>query len=580
MIVLQNKPIIRRNAVTNHNLPDDLHPVLARIYASRNITQADELDNSLDQLLSPADIMGIDQAVSLLLQALTQQKRIMIVADYDADGATSCAVAVKGLRLLGFTHVSYIVPDRFHLGYGLTPEIVELVIPEKPDLIITVDNGIASVDGVVAARDHGISVLITDHHLPGPVLPDADVIINTNQAGDKFASKNLAGVGTIFYVLLALRTRLRENHWFQENEMKEPNLAELLDLVAVGTVADLVPLDHNNRIMVAQGLARINQGKCCEGIKALAAVSGHACPTLSATDLGFFLAPRLNAAGRLQNMQLGIECLITDDAANAGRIATELDELNQQRRDIQFEMQKQATLAVEALDLAPSNLPKALCLFNDSWHQGVIGLVASRLKDQLHRPIIAFAPGGNGSIKGSARSIPGLHIRDALDRVASKHPDLLSKFGGHAMAAGLTIAEDRFEAFKNAFYDEVDLLLDDEHLRQTVISDGELDETSFAMAFAELLRGSGPWGQAFPEPVFDGSFEVIGQRIVGDKHLKMQLRPLAGITEVDAIAFNFAPDGMLPDWQAIRVAYKLDINEFRGRRNLQLIINHAEALTA
>ena len=578
-MALADKNIVRRSQRSGHALPSGLHPVLTRIYLARDLTQAEELDNSFEQLLAPDLLAGIENAVALLIAALENRQKIVIIADYDTDGATSCALAVTALRRLGADQVSYLVPDRFNYGYGLTPEIVKLALAKKPDLLVTVDNGIASIDGVNTAQEHGVKVLITDHHLPGAQLPGAAAIVNPNQPGDSFPSKNLAGVGVIFYVMLALRKRLREAGWFKSKNIDEPNFASLLDLVALGTVADLVPLDHNNRILVAQGLARINQGQCIPGIRALCQISKREIGSLSASDLGFSLAPRLNAAGRLKDMTLGVECLLSSDDNEALGIARQLDQLNQERRLIQDDMQQQANQAINKLNVKTTNLPGALCLFDESWHQGVIGLVASRIKDQVHRPVIAFAPGGEGIVKGSARSIPGLHIRDTLDSIASSYPEMLHKFGGHAMAAGLTLKTEYLEDFEKIFVKEVNQRLAKEDLEHNILSDGELEASAFDLEFAEILRKSGPWGQAFPEPVFDGQFEVINQRVVGDRHLKMVLRPEKGRNPVDAIAFNLAPEGRAPDWQIVRAAYKLDVNEYRGRRSLQLVIDYLEPMS-
>jgi single-stranded-DNA-specific exonuclease len=569
----QIKP--RRLDPNADRLPETLHPVLKRIYLARQVQSMDELDYSLARLLRPDDLCGIDDAVSILVDVLDQDRRILIVADFDADGATSCAVAMRGLRMLGANDVRYIVPDRVTHGYGLTPEIVEEAAAQEPYLIITVDNGISSIAGVELAKRKGIRVLITDHHLAGDQLPQADAIVNPNQPGDNFASKALAGVGVIFYVLLALRTRLRDNEWFAQRDIPDPNLAQLLDLVALGTVADLVPLDSNNRLLVAQGLARINAGHSVEGIKALLDLAGRNPGRLSTSDLGFFIAPRLNAAGRLEDMSLGIECLLTDSADVAYQLATELDRINRERRTIQQEMQDQALLAVADLDIEDEGLPKGLCLFNEDWHQGVVGLVASKVKEQHHRPVVAMAPAGNEEIKGSARSIPGLHIRDTLDAIATRHPSLLQKFGGHAMAAGLSIQAKDLDAFRRAFDQEVDRLLSDDDLDQQISTDGSLSSDELAIDFAEQLRAAGPWGQAFPEPVFEGVFRVVSSRVVGDKHVKMRVADSGG-REIDAIAFNQAIDGDAPDWQTIRMAYRLDVNEFRGTRSAQLVVEYME----
>ncbi len=556
-------------------LPNDLHPVLKRIYQARNVRSEEELDQSLKGLLNPDGLLGISEAVQLLTEALEQQKHILIVADFDADGATSCAVAVRALRSMGAKHISYLVPDRVTHGYGLTPEIVEEAVRLSPDLIITVDNGISSCAGVAAAKKKNIQVLVTDHHLPGDELPAADAIVNPNQPGDTFASKMLAGVGVIFYVMMALRAHLRDIGWFEQKGIPEPNLAQQLDLVALGTVADLVPLDRNNRVLVAQGLARINSGQSVAGIQALIDLAGKKRGQLTASDLGFFVAPRLNAAGRLEDMSLGIECLLSDSPDSASRLGAELDRINRERRNIQSDMQEQAMQAVQELHLDQDGLPIGLCLFNESWHQGVVGLVASKVKEHHHRPVVALAPAGNGEIKGSARSIPGLHIRDTLDALAARHPDLLQKFGGHAMAAGLTIKADNLDAFSQAFNEEVSRLLSEDDLSQRVLTDGILGADELAMNFAERLRAAGPWGQGFPEPVFEGSFNIIASRVVGSNHVKMQLREPSG-KELDAIAFNQAQDGEAPGWSEIRAAYRLDINEFRGTRSVQLVIEHME----
>jgi len=570
------KLISRRPPGESGNLPADLHPVLQRIYLARHVTTAQELEQSLDQLIPPAQLKGIDQASALLADALRRQRRILIVADFDADGATSCALALRALRSLGARDVRYLVPNRFEYGYGLTPEIVALALQQSPELIITVDNGISSLEGVAEARRHGIDVLVTDHHLPGAALPMATVIVNPNQPNDSFPSKNLAGVGVIFYVMLALRAHLRESGWFAQQNIPEPNLARLLDLVALGTVADVVPLDVNNRILVAQGLKRIDQGNPCAGIAALLRVAGRSPQRVTAMDLGYVVGPRLNAAGRLTDMSLGIECLLTDDPAPAQDMAGKLDALNRERRTIEATMQEQALAAIASLHLDMATLPRGLCLFDESWHQGVIGLVAARIKEHTHRPVIAFAPVSDSEIKGSARSVPGLHIRDALDAVAARHPHLLSRFGGHAMAAGLTLLRAHLEAFREAFDEEVSRHLSDSDLQGKIISDGELTGEELSLPVAELLRAAGPWGQGFPEPVFDGCFDVVSQRVVGEKHLKLTLRAPHHAKALEAIAFNSVREGQAVTYSRIRTAYKLDVNEYQGYRSLQLIIEHME----
>ena len=570
------KIICRRPVSGNAGDLAGLHPVLQRIYLARQVSSARELEQTLDRLIPPERLGQIEKAAALLADALERQRHILIVADFDADGATSCALAVRALRDMGARNVGYIVPNRFEYGYGLTPEIVALAAQQNPDLIITVDNGISSVDGVREARRRGIDVLVTDHHLPGEMLPAADVIVNPNQSGDTFPSKNLAGVGVIFYVMLALRAHLREKGWFARHAVAEPNLAKLLDLVALGTVADVVPLDYNNRILVSQGLLRINQGGACPGIEALLRVAGRAPQRVTAMDLGYLVGPRLNAAGRLTDMSLGIECLLAHDAGSARAMAEKLDALNHERRAIEARMQQQALAAVESLHLDMAALPRGLCLFDESWHQGVVGLVASRIKEHTHRPVIAFAQVSDNEIKGSARSVPGLHIRDALDAIAARHPEMLSRFGGHAMAAGLTLQRAHLEAFRRAFDEEVSRHLSDDDLQGKIISDGELAAEELSLPLAELLRAAGPWGQGFPQPLFDGWFDVLSQRVVGEKHLKLSLRSGRHAQAVDAIAFNSVRNGKPATYSRIHAAFRLDVNEYQGYRSLQLIIEHMD----
>ncbi|HFD12976.1 MAG TPA: single-stranded-DNA-specific exonuclease RecJ [Crenotrichaceae bacterium] len=576
------KVIARREPVANrHALPDDLHPVLARIYAARELESSQALENRLKLLLPATKLKGIDAAVKLLLQALQAQWRILIVADFDTDGATSCAVAVRALRMLGFQYVDYVVPRRFDSGYGLTPELISADDTPSADLIITVDNGISSIRGVAFAKESGIRVLITDHHIQGEELPDADAIVNPNQNGDEFPSKNLAGVGVIFYVMLAFRSYLREQGWFSSQNTREPNLGQLLDLVALGTVADLVPLDHNNRILVAQGLARIRSGIGCAGIYALLASSGRQFERVIASDMGYAVAPRLNAAGRLDDMSLGIECLLSDNLSEANEIAGRLDAMNLERRKIEAEMRIDALRDLDQLqlDTESSELPFGIVLYNEKWHQGVVGVIASRIKEIHHRPVVIFAPGQAGEIKGSARSVAGLQIRDVISRIDAQHPGLISKFGGHAMAAGLSMDVDGFELFRDEFDQQVRQLLSVDDLKSVVWSDGELHEHDLDMPLAEVLRSAGPWGQGFPEPVFDGVFQLISRRVVGEKHLKLLLK-IPGTNEklVDAIAFN-TDDSVLPVGATkARLAYRLDINQFRGQTSVQMVALHIEAL--
>jgi single-stranded-DNA-specific exonuclease len=586
---MDSKRRIVRRPTAAAQLSSGLHPVLTRLYAARAVRHPGELDLSFERLLPPAALKHMDAAVALLAESIRAGQRILIVADFDADGATSCALAVRALRSMGAHDVRYVVPNRFEYGYGLTPEIVAVAAQQQPHLLITVDNGISSVDGVRAAKAHGMHVLITDHHLPGAELPAADAIVNPNQPGDNFPSKNLAGVGVIFYVMLALRAQLRASGWFVEKNIPEPNLARLLDLVALGTVADVVPLDHNNRILVAQGLKRINaslplpagegrgEGQATQdctsspGIRALLEVAGRKPGQLTASDLGFVVAPRLNAAGRLTDMSLGIECLLTENEAAAFEMAKQLDTLNRERRSIEAGMQEQALAALDQLHL-DGNLPHGLCLFDESWHQGVIGILASRIKDRVHRPVIAFAKASDTEIKGSARSVPGLHIRDALDAVAARHPGLLNKFGGHAMAAGLSLPRANFETFRAAFAEEVARHLSADDLTGKVLTDGELLAEDLTMELAQSLRAAGPWGQGFPEPLFDGHFEVLGSRVVGEKHLRLTLRQPQG-RNIEAIAFNrAAPQPSVGT--RVEAAYRLDINSYQGNQTLQLVIEY------
>ena len=549
-----------------------LHPLLARLYAARGVQAADELDTALKRLLPPAALRGSAEAAELLADAIEAGARMVIVADYDCDGATACAVGVRALRAFG-ADVHYLVPDRATLGYGLTPPMVELAARLEPDLLITVDNGIASVDGVAAARTHGMATLITDHHLPGEQLPAADVIVNPNQPGCDFPSKALAGVGVMFYVMLALRAELRERGAFAGRD--EPNLAELLDLVALGTVADVVRLDHNNRILVAQGLARMRAGRMQPGVRALFAVAGRDFARAGSSDLGFLLGPRLNAAGRLADMSLGIECLISDDAARVMNIAQELDRLNRERRSIEAGMQQDALARLADFDAGRN---ASIALFEPDWHQGVVGIVAGRIKDRAHRPTIAFARAGNGELKGSGRSIEGLHLRDALDLLTKRHPNLVLRFGGHAMAAGLAIAEDDFAGFSAAFEDVIAELLDPAARERRIDTDGGLESGYFSLDAVRMVDAE-IWGQGFPAPLFDDVFRVENQRLLKDRHLKLTLSR-AGARH-DAIRFNHIDEsgraGEAAATAQIRAAYRLGINEFRGVSSVQLLLEHFEA---
>lgn len=556
--------------------------LLERIYAARGITQESELHKTLQTLLPFNTLIDIDKACLRLEQALRNQERILIIGDFDADGATSTALAISALKTMGATQIEFLVPNRFEFGYGLTPGIVEVAHRWKPHLIITVDNGIASIEGVEAANACGIDVLVTDHHLPAESLPKACAIVNPNQPEDPFPSKSIAGVGVIFYVMLALRRHLINVNWFESQGINEPNMAQFLDLVALGTVADVVALDQNNRIMVSQGLARIRQGHCRPGIKALIEISGRHCARLRENDLGFAIAPRLNAAGRLDDMSLGIECLLAENPGKAQALAAQLDELNQERRAIESEMKEQAILAIDQLmrkmDSA-GQLPIALCMLDESWHQGVIGILAGRLKERYFRPVIAFAQVSPDEIKGSARSVPGLNIRDAIAAVDKDNPGLITKFGGHAMAAGLSMKPEAFKLFQKAFTQEVSNHLDLSQCEGVLFTDGPLKAHELSLETASLLQQAGPWGQLFPEPCFDNVFEILEQRIVGQNHLKLSLIHPEGGEVINAIAFNID----LKRWpnhraKKARVVYKLDINYYQGKSSLQLMVEGIEAL--
>ena len=568
---------IKRITSTKENITN-LSSVLNRVYANRNVQSDKELNYSMSQLLPYDELKGISEAATLISESIKNQSKIVIVGDFDVDGATSTTVAVKALRSMGAAEVDFLVPNRFKFGYGLTPEIVDVAVEQfNPNVIITVDNGISSLEGVKAAKAHNLTVIITDHHLPAATLPIADAIVNPNQPDCHFQSKMLAGVGVIFYVMLAVRALLREQNWFTELNSTEPNLAELLDLVALGTVADVVPLDYNNRILVAQGLARVRSGKVCAGIKALIDVAGRESSRLIASDFGFAIAPRLNAAGRLDDMSLGINCLLSESIAEAHNIAQQLDEINYARRDIEADMKQQAMTILDGMHLDENkNLPFGLCLFDEGFHEGVVGIIASRIKDQWNRPVIVFAKAADGLLKGSGRSIKGLHLRDALDSVATKYPQLISKFGGHAMAAGLTIAESDYALFTHSFDEEVRCHLNEADLQGVILSDGALLESEFSMTTAEELRYAGPWGQTFQEPVFDGEFIVLSKRIVAEKHLKLSLQPVDSNLEIDAIAFNVTDEEWPAQVKQAKVAYRLDVNVFRGNKNLQLMVDHIE----
>lgn len=569
--------IIRRNIPSVNEADFGAYPpILKRIYAGRNIQSKKSLDYSLIQLLPTQLLSGIDLATQLLANAIQQQQKLLIVADFDVDGATSCTLAVRALKKLGAKYVDYIVPNRFEYGYGLTPEIVDLLSVKQPDVIITVDNGISSIDGVKAAKDKGYQVVVTDHHLPGEQLPDADAIINPNLPDDNFPSKCIAGVGVIFYVMLALRTTLRELNWFSKMGIEQPNMAHFLDLVALGTVADVVSLDHNNRIMVEQGIRRIRADACGEGIKALIQIAGKNQADLTTSDLGFALAPRLNAAGRLEDMSQGIECLLTDQSQKAIQLARQLDRLNKERKSIESDMKYQAYEIMSTLSEQQQQDQFGICLYNSEWHQGVIGILASRIKEKHHRPVFIFAPQDETMLKGSGRSIAAIHLKDILDQITREHPALIEKFGGHAMAAGMTIKQENYPQFSTLFNAAVEQQIDQAHLRNVVETDGELQPDEITINIAELLRKAGPWGQGFPEPLFDGCFNITEHKVVGEKHLKMTLQHPDHALQINAIAFNVSEQLDHVNNGLANFVYRLDINEYKGYKNPQLIIEHFE----
>lgn len=559
-------------------LREDQWPlVLRRVYAARGIRSVAELDLRLKHLLPPQTLSGIDAAADLLVDAIEHDRSMLVVGDFDADGATGTAVAVRGLRLLGASKVAYRVPNRFLHGYGLSPELVAEIAPQAPHLLITVDSGINCVAGVAAARDAGMQVLVTDHHLPGPAIPPAHAIVNPNQHGDGFPSKCLAGVGVIFYTLLATRAALRARGWFNE-ERKEPDLSVLLDLVALGTVADLVPLDRNNRALVRAGLARMQQGEAHAGIQALITASGREARRLSAVDLGFALGPRINAAGRLEDMAIGIECLLCDDPAKATELATRLSHINSERQGVQEDMVTQALQLLVGLEAEPERLPRVLCLFEPDWHQGVVGLVASKIKERLHRPVFAFAPDSNDpdQLKGSARSIPGVHLRDLLADLDALHPGLMTRFGGHAMAAGLTLARDRFETFRDAMGALALKRIDASQLGAVIETDGPLVPSELTLDTALALVQGGPFGQGFPEPLFDGEFDITESSVMAEKHLSLQLTDPRTQRRFRAVWFS-GYQGRLPRgvW---RLVYQPIADEWRGETRFRLMIRHGEAL--
>mgnify|MGYP001347693629 FL=1 len=569
-------PIVRRE-VTGASLSSDLHPVIDRIYRGRNIANLDDLENGLKGLTHFNVLKGMPQAAQILANAVVQNKRIIIVGDFDADGATSTSVCILALRAMGYQNVDFLVPNRFDFGYGLSVPIVDEAAKQRAEVIVTVDNGISCIDGVTHAKSLGMQVVVTDHHLPGDVLPPADAIVNPNQPGCEFPSKNLAGVGVAFYIMLALKAELQQQGHFERAGLAPPNLASLLDIVAVGTVADVVVLDKNNRILVHQGLQRIRAGKCRPGIKALVEVANRDCAHLTSTDLGFVVGPRLNAAGRLDDMSQGIACLLEDETIQARMIAAELDALNKERREIETGMKAQAEIVLEQMALDEGDMPSALVVYREDFHQGVIGIVAGRLKEKYLKPVIAFAHQDDEIIKGSARSIPGVHIRDVLDEVNTRYPGVIEKFGGHAMAAGLSLPVAKLQDFERAFVDIARAHMAKLDGNHALLSDGDLSSKELCLPFAHLLRQAGPFGQGFESPLFDGEFALLDQRLVGQKHLKMVLKS-DGANEVDAIAFNVDlkswPNAMV---KRVHIAYRLDINVFRGQETVQLIVEQIEA---
>lgn len=572
--------VVQRQLTGDLSEQDVASPLMHRIFAAREIDHADDLSCELKDLHPISGLKDIHKAVDVLMDALTREETIVIVGDFDADGATATTVAVKSLRMMGFKNVHYLVPNRFEFGYGLTPEIVDQAQQFKPNLIITVDNGISSFDGVERAKSLNYRVIITDHHLPAKSLPNADAIVNPNQRDCSFPSKNLAGVGVVFYLMLALKSRLQQQGYFQQQQIPIPNLTCLLDLVALGTVADVVPLDKNNRILVEQGLRRMRSKQCCIGIQALFRVAGRTINKAVSSDLGFSCGPRLNAAGRLDDMSVGIETLLTDDEQYATEMASALDTLNHERRDIENNMKGEALQLLEhafsSLD-AKVDLPVIFCLYKEGWHQGVIGILAARIRERYHRPAIIFAPADKGIIKGSARSITGLHIRDMLDRVATENPQLIDKFGGHAMAAGLSMEEEKLPQFIDAISLVIKESVDPFIFEEKLFSDGRLKRDEFNLQTADQLRFAAPWGQHFPAPVFDNQFEIIQKRILKNAHVKLILRLLianqATATTVDAIAFNVDLDAWPEQGTVVHLLYRLDVNEFRGVSSVQLMVD-------
>ena len=570
------RTIRRRSEASVDALPTDLHPLLRRLYAARGVASAAELDLGLSQLIPISHLGGVAQAVELLCRHFERRSRILVIGDFDADGATSTALVVRQLTRLGFRDVGFLVPNRFRFGYGLTPEIVRLAAEQQPGLIVTVDNGVSSHAGVEEAHRLGIETLITDHHLAGDSLPRAAVIVNPNAPGEPFPSKALAGVGVAFYVMAALTREMQARGLCAG----APPVADLLDLVALGTIADLVPLDRNNRVLVHQGLRRIRAGRCSAGVRALLESANRTCAQVVPADLGFQIGPRLNAAGRLDDMTVGVQCLLTDDEHAARSLAARLAQLNQDRKELELQMQQEAMFAIEEMRAEDPSLPLGLCLFDESWHQGIVGLVASRVKDRVHRPVIALARADSTTLKGSARSVSHVHIRDVLDAIATRHPGLIEKFGGHAMAAGLTLPAAGLEQFRSAFDEEVRRWMTTEDATGVVHSDGVLPGEALTITVARLLRDAGPWGQAFPEPLFDGHFNVRSIRVLGERHLRLEVQEGDG-PGCEAIAFRHFDHDDAPQVKPnsrVELAYRLDLNQWNGTERLQLVVEHLRVI--
>ena len=556
------------------NLPmlEGYSSLLQRIVSSRGVTDVSMLSSALSDLQPVSSLMGVGDATARLQEALEQQQRVLIVGDFDADGATATALSVRALRSFGFESTDYIVPNRFEYGYGLTPEIIDVAEPYAPQLIITVDNGISSVEGVEYAAKLGIDVIITDHHLPGKQLPKAVAIVNPNQVGDSFSSKSLAGVGVVFYLMLALKQVLVKAGHFKSNNLPVPNLVQWLDLVALGTVADVVVLDRNNRILVEQGLRRIRSGRCSQGILALLNIGKKDYQQACSQDLGFVCGPRLNAAGRLDDMSIGIECLLTDSAATAYEYAAELDTMNRTRRELEAGMKESAMSQLDNVLLDPDSLPPIICLYDEDWHQGIVGIIAARIRERYYRPCLIFAPGTQGEIKGSGRSIPGVHMRDVIDRVATLHPGLVEKFGGHAMAAGLSIRKEDFDQLQSATVDVVEGLTDANLFKEEILTDGALAQSDYSLEVAQELAQVVPWGQGFPAPVFDDEFQIVARRELKQAHLKLKLKPVGQQSAIDAIAFNVDMEKWPAIGSKVHLLYQLSINEYNGARSLQLMV--------